>query len=114
MLGGWKPNDDYGKEVSSNISGSIELLSQNYPNPFNPTTVITYSIPTDGKVKLSIYDVLGKEVNMVINEYKVAGTYQVQFNGSRLSSGTYFYRLSIIPSTGDKVIVQQKIMQLIK
>jgi tetratricopeptide (TPR) repeat protein len=102
------------EKTSSSSEASINVLDQNYPNPFNPTTQITYSVPKDGKVKLSIYDVLGKEVNTIINEYKVAGTYQAQFNGSRLSSGTYFYRLSIMPLSGEKEIVQQKIMQMIK
>jgi len=69
-------------------------LSQNYPNPFNPTTKINFSIPKDGKVVLKIYDVSGKEVYTLVNEFKQAGNYNAIFNGSNLSSGVYFYRLN--------------------
>jgi Secretion system C-terminal sorting domain len=68
-------------------------LSQNYPNPFNPTTVIEYTIPKDSHVTLKIYDVLGQEVETLVNEDQNVGRYEVQFNGSRLASGVYFYRL---------------------
>ncbi len=68
-------------------------LSQNYPNPFNPATNIEYQIPNAGFVTLKIYDVLGNEVVTLINVEKPAGSYTVQFDGSRLSSGVYFYRL---------------------
>ena len=68
-------------------------LSQNHPNPFNPTTKINYSIPTSGMVTLKVYDILGKEVATLVNEVKAPGSYIVEFNGSNLSSGTYFYRL---------------------
>ena len=68
-------------------------LSQNYPNPFNPTTVIDYTIPKESHVMLKIYDVLGQEVETLVNEDQNVGRYQVQFDGSRLASGVYFYRL---------------------
>ncbi len=68
-------------------------LSQNYPNPFNPTTTIKYSIPAASIVSLKIYDILGKEVADLVNEYKNSGTYEVEFNAANLSSGTYFYQL---------------------
>ena len=71
-------------------------LLQNYPNPFNPTTMIEYQIPNVGTqnfVSLRVYDVLGREVATLMNEQKPAGTYTVQFDGSSLSSGVYFYRL---------------------
>ena len=69
-------------------------LSQNYPNPFNPTTVINYQIPKSGFVTLKVYDILGREVSTLVNENKSAGKYSVTFNGSKLSSGVYFYRLN--------------------
>lgn len=69
-------------------------LKQNYPNPFNPTTTISYSIPTDSRVNLTIYDVSGRVVRELVNEIKVAGYYSVSFNGSQLSSGMYYYRLT--------------------
>ena len=69
-------------------------LSANYPNPFNPTTKINYSIPEKSFVKLTIYNILGEEVSTIVNEEKQAGEYTVNFNGSNLSSGAYFYKLS--------------------
>ncbi len=84
------------------------VLSQNYPNPFNPVTVIRYSIPNvethlpagrQGrnaslrKVTLKVYDILGREVITLVNEEKPAGTYEVEFNGSKYASGVYFYQL---------------------
>ncbi|MEW5799181.1 MAG: T9SS type A sorting domain-containing protein [Bacteroidota bacterium] len=68
-------------------------LEQNYPNPFNPKTEIRYQISEVSRVLLNVYDVLGKEVATLVNKEKVPGTYSVQFNGSALSSGIYFYTL---------------------
>jgi 1,4-alpha-glucan branching enzyme len=68
-------------------------LKQNYPNPFNPSTVIKYQIPKAGIVKLKVYDILGREVSMLVNGEKSAGEYTVSFDGSRLASGVYFYTI---------------------
>ncbi len=68
-------------------------LKQNYPNPFNPATKISYTIPVSGLVTLKVYDILGKEIANLVNEFKNAGNYNVIFNASNLSSGVYFYRL---------------------
>jgi hypothetical protein len=68
-------------------------LFQNYPNPFNPSTTIKYSLPKAGNVKLTIYNAIGSRVATVVDEYKTAGNYSVQFNGSNLASGIYLYRL---------------------
>ncbi|MBK6915050.1 MAG: T9SS type A sorting domain-containing protein [Ignavibacteriales bacterium] len=69
-------------------------ISQNYPNPFNPNTNISYSIPENAFVTLKIYDVLGNEVEVLINEQKESGNYQIDFNASELSSGIYYYTLT--------------------
>jgi hypothetical protein len=68
-------------------------LSQNYPNPFNPVTKIQFSIPKNEFVTLKVFDVLGKEVAVLINEAKPAGVYDAYFDASKLSSGVYFYKL---------------------
>ncbi|MCU0344429.1 MAG: T9SS type A sorting domain-containing protein [Ignavibacterium sp.] len=70
-------------------------LEQNYPNPFNPTTTIRYQLPKDGLVTMKVYDILGAEVVTLVNEEKVAGKYEVNFNAATLASGVYIYRLSI-------------------
>lgn len=69
-------------------------LSQNYPNPFNPTTSINFNLPKDSKVKMVIYDLLGKEVDVLINQNLSAGSHSITFNASKLSSGIYFYELT--------------------
>ena len=69
------------------------VLSQNYPNPFNPSTTINYSLPKAGNVKLTVYNSIGSKVATIVNEYKPAGNYSIQFNGSNLASGIYLYRL---------------------
>jgi len=70
------------------------LLSQNYPNPFNPTTVIRYQVPEVSQVRLGVYDILGREIAVPVNEKKAPGSYEVKFDGSGLSSGVYVYRLT--------------------
>jgi hypothetical protein len=78
------------------VSGIIPekfLLEQNYPNPFNPVTTIQFSVPKESNVKLRVYDMLGKEVMLLVNEKLIAGNYKINFEGSKLSSGTYFYRM---------------------
>jgi len=69
------------------------LLYQNYPNPFNPTTTISYSIPKSGLITIKVYDVLGREIETLVNENKPIGNYSVQFNANKLISGVYFYRM---------------------
>lgn len=68
-------------------------LEQNFPNPFNPSTTIRYQIPQDGIVTLKIYDILGSEVATLVNEEKLAGKYEVNFNASSLASGVYIYKI---------------------
>ena len=102
-----------------NLESVIEIkapnkpeLSQNYPNPFNPITKINYGLPKDGKVKLVIYDIRGCEIKTLVdNEFKTAGRYTVEFNGSQFSSGVYFYRIHVDLGTG---YTEQKKMILVK
>jgi len=68
-------------------------LSQNYPNPFNPSTTILYKIPEFSFVQLKVYDLLGNEVETLLNEFKSAGNYEVTYKASHLASGIYFYRI---------------------
>lgn len=68
-------------------------LEQNYPNPFNPTTTISYALPQDGIVTIKIYDALGREVQTLVNEFKLTGRYTAEFDASRLASGIYVYKL---------------------
>jgi len=86
-------------DVPTGISKNTEVvkdfnLSQNYPNPFNPTTNIKYQITNNKLVTLKIFDILGKEVETLVNEKQNAGTYEVTFNASQYSSGIYFYKLT--------------------
>ncbi len=84
--------------ASSRLSSAIQpeelRLMQNYPNPFNPTTGIRFQLSGNSWVRLVVYDLLGKEVAVLVNERKSPGSYEVRFNGSRLSSGVYFYELT--------------------
>ena len=80
-------------------------LSQNYPNPFNPTTKIKYDLPKSGHVILKVYDILGRELTTLVNEEKPAGSYEVRFNGSNLSSGIYFYKIQAGDYTSVKKMV---------
>ncbi len=71
-------------------------LSQNFPNPFNPSTKIKYSIPENSNVKLIVFNSLGEKVATIVNKYQTAGKHEANFNAENLSSGVYFYRLSVI------------------
>ena len=70
-------------------------LEQNYPNPFNPTTTIGFGIPKKGNVRLSILNILGEEIRILLNEEKEAGYHSIDFNASELPSGVYLYRLQV-------------------
>jgi len=87
---------------------SVFRLEQNYPNPFNPSTTIKFSIPSSEFVTLKVFDLLGREVATLVDEYKPAGSYEVQFEGSSLSSGIYFYRLKAREFNSTKKLVLNK------
>ncbi len=94
------------EETTNTITGFV--LQQNYPNPFNPVTNIEFQLETSGEVLLEVFDIQGRLVETIVNEFRSAGSYQVQFNGASLASGTYIYRLKL----GDQVVTKR--MQLIK
>lgn len=97
-----KQIDNNGNYTYYLLEGYVEIgipakfnLSQNYPNPFNPVTKIDYDLPFDSKVKLIIFDMLGREVKNILNgDFNKAGYYTVDFNAANLSSGVYFYKIS--------------------
>ncbi len=115
-----KQVDYNGNFAYHNLTGTIEVglptsldLSQNYPNPFNPTTKIDFQLPSDGKVTILIYDMTGREVQKLLNnELRSAGYHTIDFNGSKIASGAYFYR--IIAESNAKLNVMTKKMLMIK
>jgi hypothetical protein len=80
-------------ETDSHSTLTSVILFQNYPNPFNLITKIKFSIPKSDIVKIRVYDILGKEIQTLLNEYKTTGSYKVEFDASNLPSGVYFYRM---------------------
>jgi hypothetical protein len=83
-------------------------LDQNYPNPFNPSTKISWQLPVSSQTTLKVYDIMGREVETLINEFKPAGKYETEFNAALLPSGVYFYQIK----AGD--FLQTKKMILLK
>jgi hypothetical protein len=90
---GLTSNPITGVDQSAGVLPAELSLSQNYPNPFNPTTEINYSLKTAGKVRLSVFNILGVEVMTLVNGQQEAGSHIVQFAGAGLASGVYFYKL---------------------
>ena len=85
-------------DVDQNAGRPTEFtLDQNYPNPFNPATTISYGVPGPGllNVKLAVYDLLGREVAVLVDGEQLPGSYSVRFNARGLSSGTYVYRVRV-------------------
>ncbi len=85
---------EYSNVAEVNVDAPAKIvLEQNHPNPFNPETAISYQLSAFGKVTLKVFDALGREVSELVNEEKATGRYTVKFDGSKLSSGIYFYQL---------------------
>ncbi len=106
------PTPEAGIITNINEANSIAVTSyklmQNYPNPFNPTTVIEYQIPQQGLVSLKVFDILGREVATIVNGVQTAGTHSITFDGSKLSSGVYFYSLKTGNFFGVKKLILMK------
>ncbi len=103
----------YSNTVEINISIPVQYsLSQNYPNPFNPATNISFSLKTDAKVTLNVYNALGQEVASLINGNMNAGEHNLKFDASVLSSGIYFYTLDAKGKDGENFITSKKMILL--
>ncbi len=114
-----KQTDYNGNYKYFNLNGAVSIstpskyaVSQNYPNPFNPVTKIDYEVASDSKVKISVFDITGRELQTLLNERKPAGYYSLTFNAENLSSGTYFYR--VIADEGNQKFAETKKMILVK
>lgn len=111
--------NDLRKSITPDISTECTLpkeykLVGNYPNPFNPSTNIKYELPSESKVILKIYDALGREISELVNTIQGAGYYNVNFNGSNLSSGLYIYRISATSVNDGKIFDKATKMMYIK
>ena len=104
-----------GTEVTNGIP-EVFKLGMNYPNPFNPSTTIHFAMPVDARVILAVYDVLGREVAVLINEERTAGRHYVTFDSRSMASGVYHYRIEANPLAGSGLnrFVQSRSMMLIK
>ncbi len=92
----------------------IAELSQNYPNPFNPSTVISYSIPFEGSVRVRVFNMLGEMVSELVNQTQAQGDYEAVFDGSNLASGMYFYSIEAVSFDGSQNLNEVKKMLLQK
>ena len=81
--------------IEDEIAASNYFLAQNYPNPFNPSTQIYYGVKEGGIVSLKVFNILGSEIGTLVNEFKSAGNYIIDFKGGNLASGIYIYRMSV-------------------
>jgi hypothetical protein len=95
-----------GDETLPGKPPNLFVLRQNYPNPFNPTTTIKFELPRASHVSLVVYDILGRQVSVLVNERKDTGVYEVKFDGSSLASGVYFYRIQ----AGDYVATKKLLL----
>jgi len=71
------------------------VLNQNYPNPFNPTTILSYTLKTDAEVKLTVFNLVGQSVRVLVDGYQAAGDYEVKFDAEDLPAGIYLYKLQV-------------------
>jgi hypothetical protein len=87
-------NGDGGSDITIGSANDYKLY-QNYPNPFNPTTKISYKINIEGMVVLQVYNLVGQVIKVLVSEIQAPGRYEVEFDGSELTSGVYLYKLQI-------------------
>lgn len=104
-------NKEYGTPLVVKQTNEIITqyhLEQNYPNPFNPSTNIRFSIPTDEMVKISIYNLMGQELEVILNSFESSGNHKIMWNASKYSSGVYFYQMKT------RNVIRTKSLLLIK
>ena len=109
----WQLNGTTSIETNLNIPQSF-VLEQNYPNPFNPTTTIEYSLPYDCNVKVIVFNALGQKVALLLNKYEQAGRHSINWNGSGMSSGVYYYSIQTVSQSGSNNNFALKKMVLLK
>jgi hypothetical protein len=87
----------YNKKQPEGAAGNPDrfTLNQNYPNPFNPSTILSYTLMTDGYVKLTVYNLVGQSVQVLVDGFRTAGDYEVSFDASELPAGIYLYKLQV-------------------
>ena len=87
----------YNKEHFADLKGNpdIFILNQNYPNPFNPSTILSYNLKSDAFVKLTVYNLVGQSVEVLVDEYQTAGDYYYKFDATNLPAGIYLYKLQV-------------------
>jgi hypothetical protein len=117
-FGGWSETFAFKTMIATGLDEQATVplrnnLQQNYPNPFNPNTTITFSLAQKAVVSITIFDMLGKQVQEIINDHYPAGEHSVSFNASGLSAGIYFYRINALSEKG-KVFSRVRKMILIK
>ena len=104
-------SSEFSKVVEVNISApKVYSLAQNYPNPFNPTTQINFSLATDSKVTLKVFDILGQEITTLLNGNLLAGPHFVNFDASKLTSGVYLYRMDATGADGSTFTAIKKML----
>lgn len=88
-------NENYTSEEVENLIPKEFALNQNYPNPFNPSTNISYQLPADAKVQVQVYNMLGQLVQTLVDDNQKAGVYNLRWDASTFSSGTYLLRIEV-------------------
>lgn len=105
---GFNTSGIIGIDPFGNITPDEYSLSQNYPNPFNPKTIISYGLKTAGNVKISVYDILGENIGVLLNEVRSAGNYSISWDASGFPSGVYFYKIEAGEFTANKKMILLK------
>ena len=103
------------EQIETNLLPGEFRLEQNYPNPFNPSTTIQFAVPFQSKVRITLFDLLGREVTTLIDEEHKPGEYKLVFEAEGLASGIYFYQIAATTAAGQpKAFVQIKKLTLLK